>query len=469
MGIGLFGTLGMTARALQTQQQGIEVTGHNLANVNNPAYTRQRLVIETALPVPSYLGPQGTGAQAVAIRQIRSLLVDQQMQAETSVLGYWDAQQQALNFAQAALGQQVNRTTAAGDPGAQLGIAESLAELFNSFQSLSTNPTSLAERQVLLMKAAALASRFNQTGTRLDNLRTALNTALQDDVAKANELLRGIAELNDQIITTEISAGATANDLRDLRQQKIETLSQLVRIDTAEQNNGGVDVSINGTLLVSDKNVLDTLETYDAGGGQYLVRTVTGAVNLTLTGGSMAGNIDARDGALKTLSDNLDALSALLIAEVNTVHAAGFSLTGTTNEDFFTGTNARDIAVNATLLGDPSLIQASGTNGAVGDNQVALALAQLADKKHASLSNQTFAQSFGQTVAALGQSLARANSQITDQQVVQGMIKRQRDSISGVSIDEEMANMTTYQRAYEASARLMRVIDEMLETLVNLR
>lgn len=469
MSLGLFSALGMASRSLQTQQQGIEVAGHNLANVNNPAYARQRLAIETSLPVPTPIGLAGTGAEAVGIRQIRSFLVDHQIQLENSVGGYWESAQQALQFAQAGLGQQINRTAAAGDPGVQQGIAEGLNELFNGFQSLSTNPTSLAERQVLLMKASTLASRFNQIVGRLDNLRSSLDDQLQTDVTSANQILASIAGLNDQIITAEINSGAVANDLRDLRQQKVEDLAKLVKIDVAPQANGGINISVGGVLMVSDKHVLDTLAVYDAGGGQMLVRAQTAGTPLTLTSGSVAGLIDTRDGAVADLSADVDTLAGLLISEVNTIHQAGFNLAGGTGAAFFTGTDARTIAVNTTLLDDPSLIQASGTSGAVGDNQVVLALAQLANKSHASLSNQTFSQQFGQTVATLGQSLATANGQIADQQAVQGMLHQQRDAVSGVSIDEEMTNLSIYQRAYQASARLMVVIDQMLETLVNLR
>jgi flagellar hook-associated protein 1 FlgK len=469
MSIGLFGTLGMAARSLQTQQAGIQVTGHNLANVNNPNYARQRLDIDATLPVPSAIGLLGTGAQAVAIQQIRNLLVDQRIQGEKSVSGYWEAQQQALEYGQAALGQQVNRTLESGSAGAQQGIAEGLAELFNSFQSLSTQPTSLAERQVLLMKAGTLASRFNQVAGRLDALRSGLNDAIQADVTSANRLMSEIADLNDQIITAEINTGGVANDLRDLRQGKLEALAGLVNIDTAAQSNGGINISVGGVLMVSDKNVLDSLETYDAGGGQVLVRAATAATPLTLTGGSVAGAIDVRDGAVAQLRADLDALAGLLISEVNALHAGGFSLTGSTGENFFTGTDAASIAVNTALTGNPALIQASGAAGEPGNNSVALALAQLAGVSHAGLNNQTFSQSFAQTVASLGQSLLSANGALVDQQMVQEMLNQQRSSISGVSIDEEMANLNIYQRAYQASARVMVVVDEMLETLINIR
>jgi flagellar hook-associated protein 1 FlgK len=183
----------------------------------------------------------------------------------------------------------------------------------------------------------------------------------------------------------------------------------------------------------------------------------------------MQGTIDARDTDLAGLRSSLDTLAGALITQVNAIHSGGFSLTGTTGADFFTGTNALDIAVNTGLENDPSLIQASGVSGAVGDNTVAVALAQLADQKNAGLGNQTFLENYGKTVGALGQALNSTNTQLANQEIVEGMLLRQRDSVSGVSLDEEMTDLIKFQRAFEASAKLITTIDEMLETVLSLK
>src|SRR5262249_39807038 len=107
--LGLFSTLQLGARSLQTQQQGVEVSGHNLANVNNPDYARQRVHIQSSFPVPSAVGPQGTGAEVVEIQQIRSDLLDSQIRGEQSVGGFWLAHQSALQNAQAGLGEFLDR------------------------------------------------------------------------------------------------------------------------------------------------------------------------------------------------------------------------------------------------------------------------------------------------------------------------------------------------------------------------
>lgn len=464
--MGLFGLLNLGTRSLQTQRTGVEVAGQNLANVNNPAYARQRVVIETSISINSPFGPQGTGANAVAIQQIRSAFVDQQINSELSVGGYLQAHQDALEYAQAGLGEVLDLN---GEAGSQTGLATDLNNLFAAFQSVSTSPSSMTERQLLVSKAQDLASHLNQTGGRLSALNSSLNQSLGTDVTAANELLTDIATLNDRIINAENSDGGVANDLRDSRQAKLEALSKLVKVDASEAPNGAMNISVNGSALVSDKNVLDTFQTYDGGGGQLLVRTATGGTPLALSGGHMQGVIAVRDGALTDLRGQLDTLAGTLITEVNALHSGGFALNGATGAAFFTGTDAGSIQVNTALVDDPSRLQISGVNGNAGDNQVGLALALLAEKKIPALSNQSFSQSYNGTVAKLGQALASANLDAADQQVVSTMLLKQRDAVSGVSIDEEMSDLMKYQKAFQASAKLISTVDEMLETLINMK
>lgn len=474
--LGLFGTLSLGARSMSTQRAGVEIAGQNLANVNNPAYARQRVNIATSISIGSEIGPQGTGAEAVSIQQMRNAILDNQIQSEASNRGSLAAQQVALQYTQAALGTQIDRmasgaegATAAQGVGGGHSLSDSLSELFNAFQSLSTNPTSMAERQTLLMKAANLALQFNQLDSRLDNLTGSLNSTIDTEVSAANVLLADIANLNKLITTAEVTSGGTANDLRDTRQARLEELAKYVKLDISNGNGSALNISVGGVDLVTDNNVTDTLQSYDAGGGQMLIRATTAGTPIPLTSGSIQGTIIARDGGIATLQTQVNDLANLLITQVNAIHGSGFSLSGTTGAAFFSGSNASDISVNAALINDPTLVQAAGVSGASGDNQTALALAQLAQTKHAAFNNQTFNQAYGQTVAAFGQELSTVNSQLSDQQSIEDMLLRQRDSLGGVSLDEEMTDLTRFQKAFAASARLITTVDEMLDTLVNMK
>ncbi len=475
--LGAFGLLSLGARSLQTQQMGVEVAGHNLSNVNNPNYSRQRIEIETSLYVPiAGLGMEGTGASVVAIRQIRDQILDAQITSELSVSGSLSSQQRALQYAQANLGQRIDRQSSGPDAAAtatslsgEFGLAEGISTLFNSFQSVSVNPRDTTERTVLLENAKALVSKFQQTDDRLSKLKTTLDDSLASDASAANRFLSDIAKLNDQIADAENRTSGTANDLRDQRQGKIEELAKLVKVNVSTDSAGVLSVAIGATTLVTGKNQLDSLQSYNAGGGQMLIRTVTGGTPLTLTGGSMEGTITTRDGTIATLRQDINTLATQIISEVNTVHAAGYSLTGTTGANFFTGTNASTIALNSTLDGNPQLVQASSVSGVQGNNQVAVQLGQLADKAITTFSGQTFGQYFSRTVSNLGQALANVNGQTETQSVVENMLTTQRDSLMGVSIDEEMTDLIKYQKAYQASARIITTVDEMLDTVLGLK
>jgi flagellar hook-associated protein 1 FlgK len=471
--LGLFATLNLASRSLQTQMTGVEVSGQNLANVNTKGYTRQTVDIQTSTDINTTIGPEGTGANAVAIQQAVNALLNSQIQNQQSSLGYWNAQQSALQSAENGLNEFLNGTGSATSSSSttdttDTGLSGQLSSLFNAFQAVATSPTSISARQDLISQAQTLASTFNQINSQLDAAKTSLNSSLGDDVDSANKLVSAIADLNKQIAAAQFSGG-TANNLLDEREQDLENLSQLADIKTSTETSGAVDVSIGGQTLVSGSNVLDTLQIYDAGGGQLLVQTATGGTPLTLMGGSISGTIDARDGTLATLQTNINTLASSLITQVNTVHAGGYSLTGTTGADFFSGTDAASITVNASLANDPSLIQAAGTATATGDNSVALQLADLASAAQSGLGNQTFSASYGQTVAALGYDLQTANNQVSSQTSVANMLSTQRGTVSGVNLDEEMTNLMGFQRAYEASAQLVTTVNQMMQTVLAMK
>lgn len=474
--LGLFGNLEVASSALRSNSQGMEIAGQNLANVNNPAYARQRVMLRSSSPITDpTLGPQGTGVEVVAIQQIRDALLDEQIQNESSVRGALEAEQQGLQYAEGGLGQEISRGTAgangpeaAGGIAGQNGLSTRLVELFKGFQALSTNPSSLSQRQVVLAKAQDFTAQLNQTATRLTNVRNLLNNSLETDVAKVNTALTDIADLNRQIMDAELGGRGQANELRDLRGQKLEELATLAKVTVTQNTNGAVDLEIGGVTLVAGATVQDTLETYDAGGGQMLLRTVTGGAAVTAGGGRVQGSINARDNGLAGLQAGLDLFASEIATEVNTIYSAGFGLDGTTGQNFFTGSTAATLRVNPAVASSPASVQAAGVAGAAGDNSVALALAQLADKKVAGLTNQTFSEHYAMTVGDLGQSLATVNGQLANQDVVQRMLTRQRESVSGVSLDEEMTDMMRFQHAYQASARVINIVDGMLETAINL-
>jgi len=457
----------MAGQSLQTQQTAVQVTGQNLANVNTTGYSRQTADIETSpdVTVPG-IGLEGTGAQVLTIQQAVDAVLNSQIQSQQSVSGYWNAQQSGLQSIQANLDEFLSTSnSSATNTSTSTTTSSGLSALMNNFfsdlQSVATSPTSIPARQSLISDAQSLATAFNQMSSQFGQQDTALNTTLSNDVNSANQLLSQIAGLNQQISAAEFGGG-DANDLVDEQQQVLQNLAQLTDITTSAGTNGQVNVSIDGQALVSGNKLLDTLQTYDQGNGNLLVETATGGSPLTLTGGSMQGTIDARDGTLATLQNSVNTLASTLITQFNSTYSSGYSLTGTTGGVFFNGSDATSIAVNQTLVNDPSSFQASGSATASGDNSVALQLAQLANAAQSGLSGLTFTGSYAQTVGSFGSAVQNANTQVTNQTAVINMLTAQQQTVSGVSIDEEMTHLLTFQQAYEASAELVSTVNQML-------
>ncbi len=469
---GLIDSLYIASSGLNAQQQAIEVAGQNLANVNNPAYSRQVVVEQAATPVQTSIGPEGSGVEVVAIQQVRDAMLDQQIQGENSITSFLQSQQSALQTAQSDIGEQLQSasssdTTGVGSTGA---LDSDLSGLFNEFQALSTDPSSTANRQAVVSQAQQLAAQFNQVDQSLSGLQGQLNQSVQTGVASANQLLSQIAGLNQQITLAQGASCGSANDLIDLREEDIENLANLVNFQPVANSDGSVNVVVDGQLLVSGSDVQDTLQASDAGGGKMLVSTANApGTALTLTGGSIQGAIDSRDNALASLQGGLNQLASQLITQVNAVYSKGYDLNGNTGADFFTGADASDIGVNATLASDPSTLQAAGVAGAAGDNQVAATLAQLGNAPQPALGNQTFSGSYNATITNLGSALSNANSSLSDQQAVQSMLTQQRTSVSGVSLNDEMTSLMTYQQAFQASAELVNTLNTLLNDVMNLK
>ena len=466
---GLFSSLGSSTTALAAQSRAVEIAGKNLANVNNPSYARQRVILGDLGTVQTAQGPESMGVTAVGVEQIRDSLLDQQVMRESSLSSGYQAEQQAYQRAQAGLGQSINSTSATGatSSASDNGIAAALDDFFNSFQSFAANPTDTGQRQTLLQNTTILTDRLQLTEQRLAQVQSDLNTQVGTDVTTANQLLQSIADLNGQIGRFEINQPGSAVDLRDQREADLEQLATKLPVEV--RNAGAAEVQVVAkdatgadVVLVNLSNVQGAV----AFNGTQITAGVP-ATALALSSGSIQGALAARDGGVQTLRDNLDALSSQLVTSVN----AAYNPTGATG-DFFNaaGTTASTISLSNAVT--PINLKASD-GGTAGDNTVALAIAQLADQKFSTSGSPadaidgTFSGFFADTVSNLGQSLAGANSRVDDQSTIEQIVRTQRDGVSGVSLDEEMADLLKYQRAFQASSRVLTTVDDLLDTVIN--
>jgi len=461
---GLYSSLNTTVKALNAQSRGIDLSGRNLANVNNPAYARQRVILGDRGTVVTPDGAQSLGIEALGVQQLRDTLLDRQVTREISLKAAYAAEQQGYSRAQASLGQNVG---AAGsvDGARNSGLDAALNDFFNAFQGLASRPTDVGERQTLLQKAGILTDRLRLTDSRLSQVQSDLDAQISNDVGDANRLLQTIADLNASIARVEIGHPGSAVDLRDQRQARVEELAAKLPVSVNVTGTGVLQVSMKDAtnadvLLVDGASVTGPVAFTGTGltGG-------AGATALVANSGSIAGALTARDGSVQTLRDNLDLLAGQLVDAVN----AAYNPTSVAGADFFVaaGTTAGTIAIEAGLT---ATTLRAGT-GSAGDNSVALAVAGIASRNFSTAGGDaidgTLGQFYSATVSDLGQALAGANARVDDQDRIEQLVRAQRDGVSGVSLDEEMAELVKYQRAFQASSRVFNVIDDLLDTVVN--
>ena len=454
--------------ALNAQSRAIEIAGKNLANVNNTTYARQRVIFGDRGTVLTPDGAQSLGLEAMGIQQLRDGLLDRQVMREIALQSSFTTEQSAYQRAQAGLGQSVDGSAGASASGAGSGtggLGAALDDFFNSFQSLASRPTDIGERQALRQKSQILVDNLRQADARLGQVQADLDTQIVGDVSGVNNLLSSIADLNNQIGRVEIGRPGSAVDLRDQRQARLEELAAKIPIETRPGTNGQIQVVMRDganadVVLVTGAAVTGPV----AFNGTGLTGGVP-ATALSFSSGSIAGALAARDGGVQTLRTNLDNLAAQLVTSVN----AAYNPTAAAGGDYFdaAGLTAGGIGLAAGLTA--SGIKA-GT-GAAGDNSLAVAVANIANQVFSTSGGDaidgTLAQHYAGAVSNLGQALASANARTSDQDSITQLVKSQRDGVSGVSLDEEMADLVRFQRAFQASSKVFAIVDDLLNTVVN--
>ncbi|MGE3977795.1 MAG: flagellar hook-associated protein FlgK, partial [Nitrospira sp.] len=328
--IGLTSLFDIARSALTTSQQALAVTGHNVANVNTPGYSRQEVVLAERPPLNGQPGMTGTGVRATSIRRYTDQFINRQLTTIQQNLGRLSVSQEELSRLQNLFGDSNNQ-----------GIAARMNDFFSGLQDVSTNPGELAARSVLLANAGQLASSVNQVSSDLAAARQSLNFQVQQTVTEINSLSKQIAELNSQIVSAE-ATGQNANDLRDQRELALNDLATRIDITTVESGTGALTVfAARGQVLVEGSTVrqLNAIENpdndalfsigYSTGGTRPL------SIDALISNGRLRSLLDVRDTTVRGLETSFDRLSATLTNAVNSIHRQGYGLDGSTGLDFF--------------------------------------------------------------------------------------------------------------------------------------
>lgn len=453
---GTFFGLETAVRSLRAHQLALDVTNHNVANVHTPGYSRQVAHLtatnpytEAGLNRPGQPGQVGTGVEVAAIQRSRDPFLDVRYRSEIALMRQAEASHAALEGVESIFAEP-----------SDLGLSGAIGAFFASWQDLASEPTDSAVRIVTARRSAELASSFRRISGQLSVQRQQLNDQVRQMVQQVNALANQIATLNQQIVRNEFG-GQHANDLRDRRDALLDEIAGIAPIVVTSNPDGSVDVLLGGRALVQGGTV-DSLVAQPGAGGMDEVRFSSDLALASLTSGKLAGIIAVRDQMLPNYLARLDQLASDIISAVNALHSAGYALDGTTGRPLFTGVDATTIALNPALETDPRLLAAADAPGQDGNSTTALAIAQLRRTMVPPPESR-----YQELVSALGNDIQANQNLWSTQAAVVEFIDRQRQSVSGVSLDEEAAALVRYQRAYEAAARVVTAIDQMLDKLIN--
>jgi len=458
----IYGIMSLAGQALMTQQLAISVTSHNIANVNTPGYSRQQLIMTTNTPLDSSIGLIGNGVSGEAIERIYDRFLSAQISNESQELGRWDAQKDAVELVEIIFNE------ADGS-----GLSQSMSKFWDAWQSLTNNPAGTTERQVLVTASQVLATTFNYLSSDLSQSRQDLDLAIQATVADINRLSEQLADLNEKIISSE-AGSLSANDYRDQRDLVLKELSELIDTNTFEDANGAVSVLVaNGRPLVTAGQFWQLSTETNAAGLQDVVWVdqAGNTTNITtdISGGKLKGYLEVRDGIIVDYINRLDTLAQTLMTDVNSAHQSGFALDGSAGEVFFAGTGAADLEVNPNIAGNPVLVAAAADALTVpGDNRKAIEIANLQYQLVMSANTGTYNDYYSSLVRDAGNEVLISDAYYNHQSDMMAQLENQRESVSGVSLDEEMINLIKFQNAYTAAAKLITTADEMMQTILQM-
>ncbi|MEZ4330195.1 MAG: flagellar hook-associated protein FlgK [Myxococcota bacterium] len=493
---GLFDSLGTAARGLGVVQSGLATTGHNIANADTEGYSRQRSVLRTSLPQQTNAGWIGSGVEQVSVERVIDRFVGERLIRETS--------RQATLDTQASIYRQVESvvTGAEGE-----GLSDDLTRFFDALDDLSnaSDPRQPAARTQVLAAAETLVDSIHRYDGQLRGLQRDADRSITSLVSEVNAITQEIADLNQKIAAAEVTA--PANDLRDQRDRLVLSLAEKVDVSLVTDNQGMLSIRISGGLPLVDKDIAAKLEAvvdpanpnpldptfsqvwYDGAGSFFDASSL-------IRGGELGGVLEARDGLLAGAIRDLDAFAYTLADTFNQVHRGGFGLLDANAHDFFTDLSAQtsvdDAARNLGLAADIDPSQggsieniaagaqldpvAGGPGAAVGDTAWIERLKDLRTAKGTAYlagdvpgtptgATSSLVDGIGKWIGDIGQGARSAERSLAQQNAVLSAAQDRRDEISGVSIDEEVAELVKLQAAFQANAKVMSTITKMLDDL----
>jgi len=447
--------------ALMANQMAIDITGGNIANVDTPGYSRQRTDMTAIGSINVIGGTAQIGVQVSRIERLYNSYIESQLVQQNQNTAYSDTLLQGLQSIEVMLDD-----TQGG------GINDQLNEFWSAWENLSNAPAGKVERTALLSAAENLIDSLSSYRQSLDSINTDMNRNISDAVTQINSKVDEIKDLNLRIMETTGDKG-DSNDLEDKRTQALKELGSLINISHFENADGTVNIYLpNGDPLLQGVLDQDLSVRLNADGRSdiYSANSSTDPVNTSLTRGKIGAYVELQGTIVPKYTDYLDDFAQTLATRINEIHSSGFDAYKNTGLDFFeipdTDNIAGTIRVNTTITADVNRIAAS--KSVTGDGENASSLAAVQNELIMNSNTSTLNSFMATVVGEIGGEVATAKTNSNHQTVIMNHLETQRESISGVSIDEEMIRLIKYQMGYNAAGRLCSVVDEMLDTLMGL-
>lgn len=459
MGLGAAMEIGKNGLAIY--RVATEVTGENIANVNTPGYSRQRVLLESAPPTTANGFPLGTGVRISTVERVYDGLLQQQLVNSRTILGYDTAKSNTLQQVEPVFNEVSND-----------GIGTAISKFFGAWQDLTVNPSGTAERQSVITTAQTLADNFHSISRTLTDTISQQNASLVPMVDSINSSLANIAQLNGQIKVTELVAG-NANEMRDQRDQLIRELSTQIGISFTENSDGTTDIRYadGGAALVTGNTAgAFSLDKTNPNSFAVQLTPVGGALTaVTPTTGELGATLALRDTIIPGYQAQIDTLATTITTQLNTQHMAGFDLNGNPGIALFdpAATSGATFGLNPAIV-NTNQIAASSSALLTGDNGNAQLIAQMQNQKFLTGGTLTFNSYIAGLVSQVGQDVASSKTTVSQDEAFNKQLTTLRESNSGVSLDEELTNLVKFQRSYQASAKLISTATDMLDTLIGM-
>ncbi|MFF5079560.1 flagellar hook-associated protein FlgK [Actinoplanes sp. NPDC000266] len=458
-----FGGLNTALTSLYAQRRGLDISGQNVANANTEGYTRQkvRMQSQTGSLNPGVYATTtqvGNGVTVSSVERGRNEYLEQRGRTEHANSSYMATQKSSYEQIESVLAEP-----------SDTALQARMHDMWDAWNDVANNWQDSSTRTALIERSQTVATTLNDTHASLDNQFTANRSQAQAFVSQVNNLSARIADMNQQIVVAHAS-GLEANELMDQRDTQIMQLSELTGATTQSKTNGAINVYLGTAPLVSDFNTRTvelsgppSLAAWTEDNPVALKWTDTDAP--VTTGGQMGAMFDTMNNIIPTISGQLDDVAAALAKNVNDAVMAGYDINGDEGTAFFEGTTAGEIKVLVTTAdkvafsaGNPKDID---PEKAAMDHGVADSLSEMGTSPDGP--DAAYQSMIGKLGVASQASARRSDIQdaVTDQ------VDTARQAESGVNLDEEMTNLLTFQRGYEAASRVLTTIDSMLDQLIN--